>query len=358
MRITRDGLIAGFPAFDMRALIRRCTPNPRSGTRLWWLAEAIGGDMTLARQMVDALVEHGYLAPYHDEVENEPDLWTRTSLGNTLANASAARPFKRATAETALEALLARAAAINANAELLCAVSEIVVFGSYLTDATELGDVDVAISYHAKPNMTVEAHLARARQSGRHFPTYLDMLMWGYTEVQLLIKNRSRTLSIHEMDDGALRSGLVRLIFEADSPEPAIRCLREYAAVGARMAQAAARESGPGVVLAIVPPDGIGMPHFHYRPFDAGDYPDNPEAAQFFREFYREYDTERLWHLCAIRMGEPGIFASWRLSTGPDMAITRSLAVWDRERRQAEARFRQKGIWGHIARDQEIPGVS
>src|SRR3989442_8988969 len=83
-------------------------------------------------------------------VERLPDtrrevLYTRTLAGSTFAQASAARPLQRATADRKLAEFLDRARQVNGDDHYLYRVKKVLVFGSYLTQADRIGDIDVAV---------------------------------------------------------------------------------------------------------------------------------------------------------------------------------------------------------------------
>jgi predicted nucleotidyltransferase len=62
-----------------------------------------------------------------------------------------------------------RARNINDNPKLLCRISKITVFGSFLTDAEDLGDIDVAVETKRRDVEGMrwsDAAIARAEASG------------------------------------------------------------------------------------------------------------------------------------------------------------------------------------------------
>jgi hypothetical protein len=86
-------------------------------------------------------------------------------------------------------------------------VESIVLFGSMLSDKKLLGDVDLAIELQpALPNREwferwLEYRCSRAIDSGRRFGTTLERLAWPRTEVFRYLKSRSRSLSLHSLED-------------------------------------------------------------------------------------------------------------------------------------------------------------
>lgn len=90
--------------------------------------------------------------------------------------------------------------------EVLKKVAELVVYGSFLRDEHRLGDVDIAykLDWKQKPSHDEEWHRKLAehwRKSARQFNEPFADLFWPETQVRLFLKNRKRTISLHDMDE-------------------------------------------------------------------------------------------------------------------------------------------------------------
>lgn len=73
-------------------------------------------------------------------------MWVFTDRGNQLANASAARPLRRASAEKALVGFLDRVDEVEADPLCLHVVTEAILFGSMLDlERQTVSDVDIAV---------------------------------------------------------------------------------------------------------------------------------------------------------------------------------------------------------------------
>ena len=85
-------------------------------------------------------------------------------------------------------------------------VKSAVLFGSMLSCADRLGDVDVAIDL--RPCLSDSAKFRRqcdrrrhlAEERGRALPTAIEWATWPKKEVVLRLKARSRSLSLHGFD--------------------------------------------------------------------------------------------------------------------------------------------------------------
>lgn len=126
MRITKDQIFEGLPAEQARHLMRAY----RDPTGAWNAAEILDVSEPDAGSALQRFCSGGYLKAEQDPMGRPA--WTTTVMGNALAQASFAKPIKRATAERHLQGVVARARAYNADPDKLLTVTRLVVFGSYL----------------------------------------------------------------------------------------------------------------------------------------------------------------------------------------------------------------------------------
>jgi hypothetical protein len=131
-----------------------------------------------ARALIDALIKNGIVELYASS--SKEAAYTTTMAGNAMRMTGFVPRINRAKAEKLLDSVLERVAAINARPDLLHWVTDVRVFGSYLTDSDDLGDLDVAVKLERRPvkntgdHPWVQACLAMTRGSGKTFRNYLD----------------------------------------------------------------------------------------------------------------------------------------------------------------------------------------
>jgi hypothetical protein len=203
MHIAKDETIAGHPALTVRAFLRRnhsFTFGAGAAARELGLSDQEARDF-LVRLQTLALIEPAEVALPEGEAGYEIAI-----KGNALANASAAKPIRRSTAELALKQFLERLDRFNASGEYVYRVESAVLFGSMLSPVERLGDVDIAIelvptvSGDEEFRSRSDARRKLATRSGAHFGSMVDYVLWPKAEVFRALKARSRALSLHEWD--------------------------------------------------------------------------------------------------------------------------------------------------------------
>ena len=188
------------PGLVLRRLLRRTMYD-------FWTREVVAHELKIslerASRLISALPEYAYVEPVPTERRGT---WRNTTLGNAFANATAARPVQRRVAERLLSQFLNRVRRVNAHAAFLYRVTEVVVFGSYLSTKSKMGDVDLAIQLEPKPEFRdgwaerVLVHAAEAEARGRRFSRFADRLGWAEQETRMFLKGGSRSLSLHDLD--------------------------------------------------------------------------------------------------------------------------------------------------------------
>ncbi|MFZ0275063.1 MAG: hypothetical protein WBQ02_05290 [Terracidiphilus sp.] len=201
MRITKEEVVAGHSAMRVRGFLRRFE-------RGFFTLSAAEGFMQLksrqAAEFINDMVALELIEPtmpFRDK-----GAFQVATRGHAFANATAAKPISRGTAERVLREFMDRVNAVNTSKEYAFKVKSAVLFGSMLSCADRLGDVDVAIdlqrrisdSARFKRQCDRRRHLAE--EQGRAFSTAIDWATWPKKEVVLQLKARSRSLSLHGFD--------------------------------------------------------------------------------------------------------------------------------------------------------------
>jgi hypothetical protein len=198
MQITKGEVVAGYSALRVRGFIRRfehgffMLPAAESFMQLKSLqATKFINDM-IALELIEPTT------PFGDEAAFQV-----ATRGLAFANATAAKPVSRGTAERVLRQFMDRVNAVNASKEYAFEIRSAILFGSTLSCADRLGDVDVAIdlqpriSDSTKFRQQCDHRRHRAQEQKRAFSTAIDWATWPRKEVVLQLKARARSLSLH-----------------------------------------------------------------------------------------------------------------------------------------------------------------
>ncbi len=195
MRIKAKDTLFGYPVLRIRRLLRRAMHGISPQT----IERDLGIDGKAAATVLKQLVAGKYV----EKIERRNGGWRTTIKGNAFAIASASAPIQRSTAERLLIEFLCRVEQLRDEPKWLFKVKTAVLFGSFLSDSTTLGDIDVALTMRpANEDRAVqegaETQCRRAaEQAGRRFSNYVDYLFWPEHEVKRFLRSRRR-ISIHD----------------------------------------------------------------------------------------------------------------------------------------------------------------
>ena len=165
---------------DMRRLYKKSGECINSGLNVHPLigVNLIPDQATAARALVEQLLKDGMIEVNGQFFDSQQVAYQITTKGNAMLAARIAR-LKRAKAEKLLADFLQCVEEVNAHPDLLHWVTEVRVFGSYLTNSDDLDEIGLEIKKERRP------------ASGCFSDTYPERL------VALLLKGGSRYISLH-----------------------------------------------------------------------------------------------------------------------------------------------------------------
>jgi predicted nucleotidyltransferase len=153
--------------------------------------------------LMNALLKLGYIAEEKKQYPDESQFYKLTKSGKEFARASGAKRLNRETATQVLDGFLARLSEVNADPRFLVRVTRAVVYGSYVRGEETVGDLDLAVDY--EPKIAVEGrkkiYLEHFKASGRTSRVFGEEWYWPEHEVDLFLKSRKRTISLHPFYD-------------------------------------------------------------------------------------------------------------------------------------------------------------
>jgi hypothetical protein len=203
MQIQRDQIVAGRPALQVRSFLRR---NRFKIFNLFAAENALGVGRRAATVFVVELMELGLVERAREFDFAWECAFVVANRGQAFANATAAKPIHRKTANRILERFMERIRAVNSSTEFAFRVENALLFGSMLTCVDRLGDVDVAVDLLPKtaegPELEAFCDTRRriAREHGRSFRSKFELEAWPKFEVLLQLKAKSGSLSLHELE--------------------------------------------------------------------------------------------------------------------------------------------------------------
>ncbi len=108
--------------------------------------------------------------------------------------------MSRAKAEKMVSALLDRARTINADVPWPLYVRKLSLFGSIISDAPDLGDLDIAFLLGRKPNWSIDyvLTLAKANSSAN---TLFRQLYWCERQTASRLRARNAYISLHRYEE-------------------------------------------------------------------------------------------------------------------------------------------------------------
>jgi len=198
MILSKNQQMFGHSALEIRRLL--CA----GGDDVWstqFVTATLGVRVSEADKLLDKLLGEGFIAT----AERSGGPWyVATMKGRALSMASA-RPIRRSTAKRLVADFLQRVEEVNGEPKLLLWVDEVQVFGSFLTESEMLGDVDLGVMYTRRTHDSEhfdalrKVRVREAHAAGRNFPLFIDELFWPLREIELRLRNRSGSLSLHNL---------------------------------------------------------------------------------------------------------------------------------------------------------------
>ena len=223
MQIRPDAVIAGFPAKQIRKLLRRSTLSLSVDEAAKVLGLAERRTLKLLNDLEkQGFIEKNAFAP--DPTKN----WKNTVKGGALSKALFSAPVSRRAAEQKLSEFMDRVREVNETSRFLYRVRKAVLFGSFLTGSSTVGDLDIAIELVPKEQDGIKhselilAHANEAAMNGRHFRNFVYGLDFASQEVRSYLKGRSRIIQLTDCGDGVLKITKSRVLYESPEKNPVV----------------------------------------------------------------------------------------------------------------------------------------
>ncbi len=205
MRINTKDNISGLPILTVRKFLRNSGFLINSD-RIKYFLKTDSNEKS--KSFLKALIENE-LVTFEKESEGK-NHYTITDKGNTLSKATARKPIFRSTADRLIKEFIIRIITIRDNDYYLFKVKRATIFGSYMSNANRLSDIDINLEIIPKEKDSdkhmklVEKRLEDVQLRGRHFKSYLEAIFWPQTEVEQFLRAGSPSISLEIVDQNKL----------------------------------------------------------------------------------------------------------------------------------------------------------
>lgn len=199
MIIKSKDTIAGLPALKVRKFLKQVRRYDFFDEK--YVAKHLALSISEARTFIKKLVALKFITTIKNKSKSSVT-WEITPKGISLSVASA-RPIKRQAADKQFKELLSRVEVVNSDPSYLYRVSVVVLFGSFLSNKPEIGDIDVAIDLKVKESNLQKNEVLRNKKikdavlHGKRFSSWMEEISWPELEVWSFLKSRSRGLKLH-----------------------------------------------------------------------------------------------------------------------------------------------------------------
>lgn len=229
MNLDANEYLFNFPVLQVREIMRYAMRQKLIGKNKTEINDKVAmlthSSRHDAAKLINNLLQNDYLFQVKPErFLSNTYILDATEKGRKLGVAKATKPISREKANHMLRELIERAEKINSNPDFACCVSKLSVFGSFLSDKEQLGDLDVFYKisrryetekYNEVSNQSYQKELAK----GRQFNSMIDEYLWPYKEVLLLLKSRKKSLSLHDEENDDVYSKTISQIVYVFDPK-------------------------------------------------------------------------------------------------------------------------------------------
>lgn len=201
MRIDPEDRIIGYPALVVRDLMRRKVFDANS------VIAVLKIDAAEAGRVIEALAAENYICPSTRFKSPNGAVWQTTPKGTQLANAGTLPSVSRAEADAIMAEFMARVKAVAESDDFFAEVAEVVLFGSYLTEAPTVNDVDLIVRLRLKGRFkarsyddALRAKLESLAAKKQRLATGRDWLVYLQSEALGFLQAASPYVSLHRGD--------------------------------------------------------------------------------------------------------------------------------------------------------------
>ena len=197
MRISSEDIIGGYPIKSIRDFLRKRGEWSISAELL---SDYFKINQRDAGKLFRCLLKEGFLEVDCESTNGSRVIAAISDKGLRLRSARLLKPFSREQGEKLLSEFLERVREVNSSDDFLEEITKVSVFGSYLTDAPDLGDLDLCVETKIKDKFIdnfSELNFQQYRVSSMTL-SRMYIPFFSYEKMMRFIKNRSPRYSFHD----------------------------------------------------------------------------------------------------------------------------------------------------------------
>jgi len=199
MRIDKSQIIGGYSIVELRKFFKKHDEyiDRNRIKRFFEISDK------KVNEFINLLLTEEYLETV-DKSNRKDELYRTTEKALRLASSSLLKPIKREKADQFLAALLERVDVVKEEDQYLLYVGYLGIFGSYITEQDELGDLDLIVELKRKEKFSgdwLEHTLSQAKNSGKRFGSFFDRLSYSEKKVFDFLKKRSPYLHFSSKEE-------------------------------------------------------------------------------------------------------------------------------------------------------------
>ncbi len=210
MRIDPEDRVVGYPALVIRDLMRKKVFDAKA------VESVLKVDAVEAGRVIESLRAEDYICPSERFRSAGGAAWQTTPKGTKLANAGTLPSIARAEADRIMAEFMTRVETIAQSDTYHTEVVEVVLFGSYLTDAPTVNDIDLIVRLRLKERFkgqdygdALRAKLKTLAEKNLRVRTGTEWIVYLQNEAFAFLRAASPYISLH-------RSDALKLIEDAD----------------------------------------------------------------------------------------------------------------------------------------------
>ena len=205
MQVNWDQSVAGVPLIEIRDILRHIgryhfdaediAERMRVGKDNWPSDRQRKAQDRKAKKILEVLVASGLI---EIETNYRSGAFTLTENGIALSAADQLPRMTRKAADQAIKKLIKKVNEINANPVYMHDVEEVWIFGSYIGDAKDLGDIDVAVKLNGRWSQEIASDfIERSKAIEKAFPRPRSFNRYGFWGNTLIYRHLRVNRRIH-----------------------------------------------------------------------------------------------------------------------------------------------------------------